>query len=346
MSTALPLSSFLGGFGLSLSVHSLLVLNGQVFGISGFLHRAVRGKMDAIASVCGLLLGGLLAGLIDNAPPLLVPFPPERAIPYLLISGVLVGVGTRLANGCTSGHMIAGLSRFSPRSIAATATFVTTGVVTARLLHGNSLPIQSFDWSLGTAGKALLAFQAVPLLVSTLLYIHVRAPSVFNLSRSLLTILEAPRHSSDTKDKNPAPPSPLRLVASLTTAVEFALALRLSNLTDPLRVIKFLLLPLHEAFDPSLVFLATGALPMVVLLYRFARGRERPRLGGEYSIPKGGKIDARLITGAALFGVGWGISGFCPGPGLVNLGSAIGAGSNPLPTIGWLAAVVAGGLMI
>ncbi|KAJ6502436.1 hypothetical protein C8R45DRAFT_976630 [Mycena sanguinolenta] len=323
-----PLNSFLGGFGLSLPVHSLLLLNGQVFGISGFLHRAVRGKIDAFASVCGLMFGGLLVGLIDNAPPLLVPFPSERALPYLLVSGVLVGVGTRLANGCTSGHMIAGLSRFSPRSIAATATFFTTGAVTARMLHGNSLPIQSFDWSLGTTGKILLAFQAVALLISAMLYIS------------------APRQSSNTKDKNPAPPSPLRLVASLTTAVEFALALRLSNLTDPLRVIEFLLLPLHDAFDPSLVFLAAGALPMAILLYHRARGAEIPRLGGEYSIPKGGKIDARLITGAALFGVGWGLSGLCPGPALVNLGSAIGAGSNPLPILEWLAAVVVGGLMV
>lgn len=101
------------------------------------------------------------------------------------------------------------------------------------------------------------------------------------------------------------------MLAPLITGFHFALALRLSGLTDPTRVLSFLLLPFHRAFDPSLAFLAVGALPLNLLLYHYARGNEQPRLGGTWCIPKPGEIDVKLIVGAAIFGVGWGLTGVC-----------------------------------
>jgi uncharacterized protein len=105
----------------------------------------------------------------------------------------------------------------------------------------------------------------------------------------------------------------LRLLALFSSGFEFALSLRLSNLSDPTRVLSFLLLPIHQSFDPSLIFLAAGALPLSVFLYRSCRGPEKPRLGGAWAVPKGGQIDNKLIIGAALFGVGWGMTGICRG---------------------------------
>ncbi|KAJ6623529.1 hypothetical protein B0H10DRAFT_1786205 [Mycena sp. CBHHK59/15] len=343
MSNPRPLQSFLGGLGLSLPVHALLLLNGSIFGISGFLHRAVHlGGSEARASTLGLLFGGMFVGMLEGAGPQPFPLAPSR----LLLSGFLVGVGSKMANGCTSGHMIAGISRFSLRSITATAAFFSAGIITARLLHGDFLPAPSPDWALGATGKALLAFQAIPFIISTLLYIFVRSRFIKRTRSTFQQLSQAPSKPEDTVTKGQPSHPMLRLVASLSTSFEFALALRLSNLTEPIRVISFLLLPSHEAFDPSLAFLALGALPLAIFLYQFARGSEQPRLGGNWSVPKGGQVDTKLIIGATLFGIGWGLSGLCPGPGIVNLGRALTGASNPVPMLGWLAAVVGGGYLV
>jgi uncharacterized protein len=162
-----------------------------------------------------------------------------------------------------------------------------------------------------------------------------------------------------------APPHTfLRSLAALTTSFNFALALRLSNLTDPVRVVAFLLLPFDKSFDPSLCFLGLGALPLSILLYHTRRGEDKPRLGGEWKVPKGGVVDVKLVAGAAIFGIGWGISGICrafylpipppayisvlpvAGPGIVNLGRALSSGSDIISTIAWVSSVAIGGLVL
>jgi hypothetical protein len=92
-----------------------------------------------------------------------------------------------------------------------------------------------------------------------------------------------------------------RGVVAFCSAIAFALSLRLSNLSDPRRVLAFLLMPAHAAFDPSLAYLAVGAIPLASALYRF----------GGVRVQRKGGVDARLLTGAALFGIGWGIAGIC-----------------------------------
>lgn len=120
-----------GGALIGLSASLLLVLNGRVAGISGIvggLLAPVRGDVLWRALfVAGLLAGGVAAYAIW----------PERfdasgapALPFVAVAGALVGVGTRLGNGCTSGHGVCGISRLSPRSIAATLAFMATGGLT------------------------------------------------------------------------------------------------------------------------------------------------------------------------------------------------------------------------
>lgn len=94
MSTA-PLNSVLGGIGLAIPMHALLVLNGSVFGISGFLHRAVRCNTEAIMAVAGLSLGGACVGFLQG--PQAGDDITSMQLPKVLLSGFLVGIGTKVS---------------------------------------------------------------------------------------------------------------------------------------------------------------------------------------------------------------------------------------------------------
>jgi hypothetical protein len=111
----------------------MLMLNGRITGISGILSGVLRPRPGETSwralFLAGLLLGGALA--VGFAPGSIGATPRPFAI--AIVAGLLVGVGTALGNGCTSGHGVCGISRGSMRSIVATATFMATGVVTAVL---------------------------------------------------------------------------------------------------------------------------------------------------------------------------------------------------------------------
>eukprot|EP01130_Rhizamoeba_saxonica_P002576 TRINITY_DN12357_c0_g1_i1.p1 TRINITY_DN12357_c0_g1~~TRINITY_DN12357_c0_g1_i1.p1 ORF type:complete len:329 (+),score=43.09 TRINITY_DN12357_c0_g1_i1:3-989(+) len=135
-----------GGCFLACSIAGLMLANGKILGISGLLSGIVSGdcydKNHRIGFFYGLYLGGKLTNLfVMDAAPVLVK--PEYA--YLL-GGFLVGVGTNLSNGCTSGHGICGLSRFSKRSIVATATFFVANIVTTSILYILTKDSASWGW--------------------------------------------------------------------------------------------------------------------------------------------------------------------------------------------------------
>ena len=97
----------------------------------------------------------------------------------------------------------------------------------------------------------------------------------------------------------------------------FGLGLIISGMSDPAKVQNFL--DLFGTWDPSLAFVMAGAIAVTFAGYRIAFGRGRPLLADGFSLPAKTAIDAPLVVGAALFGVGWGLSGFCPGPAIVSL---------------------------
>ena len=126
-----PISSLLGGVLIGFGGAILLLFNGRVAGISGILggalHPAPGDTLWRLMFLLGLMTAGAAAVLLT---PQAFVAGPTRSLLAIALAGFLVGYGARLGNGCTSGHGVCGVSRLSPRSLFATATFIATGAIT------------------------------------------------------------------------------------------------------------------------------------------------------------------------------------------------------------------------
>lgn len=103
-----------------------------------------------------------------------------------------------------------------------------------------------------------------------------------------------------------------RPIAGLLAGLLFGLGLVISGMSNPAKVLNFL--DVAGAWDPSLAFVLAGAAATTFAGYRLVWRLRRPALAEAFDLPAPGRIDAPLLTGAALFGIGWGIGGYCPGP--------------------------------
>jgi len=114
--------------------------------------------------------------------------------------------------------------------------------------------------------------------------------------------------------------SPLTLVAALLSGALFGLGLAVSGMTDPLRILGFL--DIAGDFDPALLFVLGGAVTTTLVLFRFVLKRPAPLFADSFQLSSLRTLDRPLLVGAGLFGIGWGLAGYCPGPALVGLGVA------------------------
>ena len=108
------------------------------------------------------------------------------------------------------------------------------------------------------------------------------------------------------------------VIAALASGLLFGSGLALSGMTDARRVLAFL--DVTGAWDPTLLFVLGAAVATTAVLTRPVMRRARPVLAQAFQVPAARRIDARLLAGAAIFGVGWGLAGYCPGPVLAGLG--------------------------
>ena len=108
-----------------------------------------------------------------------------------------------------------------------------------------------------------------------------------------------------------------RMIVAFLCGLVFAIGLAISGMTHPLKVLAFL--DFFGAWDPSLAFVMGSGVIVSMVFFAIARRRGAPFFAPSFSLPAATKIDAPLVVGAAIFGIGWGLGGFCPGPALVSL---------------------------
>ena len=129
-----PFSAFVGGVIIGLAVVLFFIGNGRLAGVSGIASNFLTSKINRVDNflfLIGLVVGPIIFSIFINNE---IPFLITDSFPLIIFGGLLVGIGTRVSGGCTSGHGICGIGRFSLRSIVATITFILTGIATVSLV--------------------------------------------------------------------------------------------------------------------------------------------------------------------------------------------------------------------
>jgi len=247
----------------------------------------------------GLVTGGILTRFLapQNLPLLSQAATPMTAFWYGL-AGLLVGLGSQMGSGCTSGHMICGLARLSKRSFVAVLTFCSVAFLNVKLL-------KTATWFNSTDALVKQPFVVLPSVGYSLLLV-----GIFGVIMAAYRGLYAVRSDDGTKYER---------ISTYFNAVVFAMGLGLSGMTNPTKVLGFFDVG-GPNFDPTLVCVAMGATMLDMLLFNaYILKQQRPKFAHKFSLPVLTDITPSLVVGSAIFGCGWGLMGICPGPAVVNL---------------------------
>jgi len=335
MSLFSPVSGLVGGSLIGLSAATLLLGNGEVLGCSGILSSTMLNPLQAFSSenkwklvfmssflVTSSLYNSFVTESDEYYALELAKIQPSSNIPFVsdigyVIAGFLVGFGTRLGNGCTSGHGICGLARLSKRSFAAVMTFMATGIATASLCPTDSflrdVPDSSMfpNESSSVVGKCITALLAVTILPLILKKFKNKIPSTSN----------ANEEANDNK----------KVIVGALAAAIFSVGLVISGMVKQYKVFGFLDVKRMATgtWDGTLALVMGGGVVVSAAGYHWVKGynyfgNEKalscpPLLDqscSKFNVPSNTVIDLQLLLGSAMFGVGWGLGGLCPGPAL------------------------------
>ncbi|PYH47368.1 YeeE/YedE family protein [Aspergillus saccharolyticus JOP 1030-1] len=312
-----PVHTSLGALLLYQGSSGLLLHNGAVFGISSLLAGSLlRPSWENVP-----IIAGLVSSLVPVAlfMPSLIPAYPTApdswtALLSTLATGFLLGWGTKNGRGCTSGHMLCGVSRLSPRSFIATAIFFTTALLTANFFPTG----QDLQACAGGLPCYLPVYPTV-------------AESSFMVVATLLTFatnwVAVPRILKRSHRS--------RAIFAYLAGLQFGTGLLFSGMADSEKVLRFLIgITKPSRFDPSLALVVLfGIIPsMVAYRSRGPRqenkrgsdgpmgGMSKPTLAETWRLPTAtvADIDWRFVTGSVVFGMTWGLRGVCPGPAVLR----------------------------
>ncbi|KAG2449594.1 hypothetical protein HYH02_005127 [Chlamydomonas schloesseri] len=340
-----PVHAVLGGIILGTAASAKLLTTGRILGISGAMKGLVNGDFAPwrFAFLGGLLAGSAVLGLV--LPEAFQAMRGSCPLWRAAISGLLVGIGTSMGNGCTSGHGICGSARLSPRSFAYTASFMASGMLSATLTQSarcqgvRPVPPQLVlptpaEWQLALSflASGVAAFAGLALLAK-LAYARSGKPEPHMPSAAALASAMTAGIAGEATaagggvvleggQPHVAAAGPaFELSAEFGSGLLFALGLGFSGMAHATKVVSFLS-PLYPCWDLSLPFVMGGAVLVALLAFqgvlRFHM-MQHPLFMSRFQFPTANAIDTRLLTGGVLFGAGWGMSGLCPGPALLSL---------------------------
>jgi uncharacterized membrane protein YedE/YeeE len=359
-STFTPISGLLGGGLIGLSAGTLLLLNGDILGASGIVSSITVSPWKALTDPSQhwkfvFLSSFLLTSTIYYGPtfdpPAAASLSSGRSISTLgnILAGFLVGFGTKLGNGCTTGHGICGMARMSLRSLASVMTFMATGVATT-ILTSPTGPLANYTQFLqtntSTSTDDRLEFAGS---IVTLSVVGAALLATYNMSRRKEASSQDGNGNANTIKSYTAKVGPAAL-----SGIMFAAGLYNSGMIYASKVFGFMDVSAISSgdWDPTLAMVMGGGLVTSWIAYQFVnvdantcdsvninnsanisfgKVSRRASLDSPLVLPKGSKfgvptstsIDFNLLAGATFFGLGWGIAGVCPGPAILLAGVGV-----------------------
>lgn len=367
MSLFTPVSGLAGGSLIGLAASTLLVANGDILGFSGIISSVTtcttpvaiqqafssKNQQWKIVFVSSFLITSHL--FANFAPEFLTTNANDAVhvasqghsisdIGYAL-AGFLVGFGTKLGNGCTSGHGICGLARFSIRSLAAVLTFMATGIITTTfilpsLTTNNVLLIGTKEHEATFyPTKGSMLFSHVNTVVAGLIAGSIVLLQSKKTRRKNKTTDDATAASSLILEQKKQIIQKKKLLVAAFCGSLSSIGLAISGMIHREKVLGFLDMKGFQRgeYDPTLIMVMGGGLVVSAFGYHWVKGfsyfgNEKaltcPLVGGDdasadadsdviqFNVPTNKRIDAKLVLGSALFGIGWGLAGICPGPAL------------------------------
>lgn len=333
-----PVTGIIGGSLIGLSAATLLLFNGDILGASGMMSSFVLAprktltdpshhwKLAFVAAFS--LTARIYVTMIDRDALKDERLGYSSGLPIVshlgyILGGFFVGFGTRLGNGCTTGHGICGLARRSARSLTAVLAFMTTGILAASGCSAtcpfhpylrdsyesvaNDLPTD-FTIGMGTVIASLAAGAALPGFLR-----------------------KAPHENATEAEKDDHHNNMRKIIPAIFSASFFSLGLVISQMTISSKIYGFLNVKglKDGTWDPTLACVMGGGLAVSFVSYQWVKGlnffknsnalecplSQKSSIGC-FNIPTNKIIDTKLIIGEAIFGLGWGIAGLCPGPAI------------------------------
>ncbi|KAE8355627.1 hypothetical protein BDV28DRAFT_30699 [Aspergillus coremiiformis] len=303
-----PVHTSLGALLLFQSSSGLLVHNGAVFGVSSLLSGCVfRPSRDNLPIVAGLWSSVVpVYFFVPSLIPLYPPAPNSWAsVVSTLATGFLLGWGTKNGRGCTSGHMLCGLSRLSPRSFIATAIFFTTALLAANVVsRGQNIP---------SCPPGVPCY--TPMYPSLAELVFMVGTTILTFVTNVFVIPWVLKRSENS-----------RTIFSYLAGLQFGMGLFFSGMANPAKVLRFFAFPTDlSRFDPSLALVILFGIGPSLITFLAVKpgqkaGESKPTLADSWRLPTAtvADIDWRFIAGAAGFGVAWGLRGVCPGPAVLR----------------------------